>query len=139
MPIYEYRRPDGTTFEVLQSFSDDPLTVDPETGVPVERVLNPPAVHFKGKGFYNTDYGTRARQRETAAAAEGGSSSESRSDSGGSEGGSTSDTGSGSGKTAGGSDSAKQGSGSGGAGSGGGSSGGGSSGGEGKKPATSKR
>jgi putative FmdB family regulatory protein len=70
MPIYEYRRPDGTTFEVQQSFSEDALTVDPDTGVPVERVLHPPAVHFKGKGFYNTDYGTRSRQRETAAAAE---------------------------------------------------------------------
>jgi putative FmdB family regulatory protein len=70
MPIYEYRRPDGTTFEIQQSFSDDALKVDPETGVPVERVLHAPAVHFKGKGFYNTDYGTRNRQRETAAAAE---------------------------------------------------------------------
>ena len=69
MPIYEYRRPDGTTFEMQQSFSEDALTVDPDTGVPVERVLHPPAVHFKGKGFYNTDYGTRNRQRETAAAA----------------------------------------------------------------------
>src|SRR5947209_8408053 len=70
MPIYEYRRPDGTTFEIVQSFSDDALTVDPDTGVPVERVLHAPAVHFKGKGFYNTDYGTRRRQRESAAAAE---------------------------------------------------------------------
>jgi putative FmdB family regulatory protein len=70
MPIYEYRRPDGTKFEIRQSFSDEPLKVDPETGVPVERVLHAPAVHFKGKGFYNTDYGTRNRQRETAAAAE---------------------------------------------------------------------
>ena len=70
MPIYEYRRPDGTTFEVQQSFSDEPLTADPETGVPVERVFHPPAVHFKGKGFYNTDYGTRNRERETAAAGE---------------------------------------------------------------------
>jgi putative FmdB family regulatory protein len=70
MPIYEYRRPDGTTFEVQQSFSDDPLTEDPETGVPVTRVLHAPAVHFKGKGFYNTDYGTRNRNRETAASAE---------------------------------------------------------------------
>ena len=76
MPIYEYRRPDGTTFEVQQSFSDDPLSVDPDTGVPVERVLHPPAVHFKGKGFYNTDYGTRKRQRESAAAAAEKSSSE---------------------------------------------------------------
>jgi predicted nucleic acid-binding Zn ribbon protein len=76
MPIYEYRRPDGTTFEIQQSFSDESLSVDPDTGVPVERVLHAPAVHFKGKGFYNTDYGTRKRQRETAAAAEGSSSSE---------------------------------------------------------------
>jgi putative FmdB family regulatory protein len=74
MPIYEYRRPDGTTFEIQQSFSDDALTTDPDTGVPVERVLHAPAVHFKGKGFYNTDYGTRNRQRETAAA-EGASAS----------------------------------------------------------------
>jgi putative FmdB family regulatory protein len=74
MPIYEYRRPDGTTFEIQQSFSDEALTVDPETGVRVERVLHAPAVHFKGKGFYNTDYGTRNRQRETAAASEKSSS-----------------------------------------------------------------
>ena len=77
MPIYEYRRPDGTTFELQQSFSEEALTVDPDTGVPVERVLHPPAVHFKGKGFYNTDYGTRKRQRETAAAAEGSSGKDS--------------------------------------------------------------
>jgi predicted nucleic acid-binding Zn ribbon protein len=79
MPIYEYRRPDGTTFELQQSFSEEALTVDPDTGVPVERVLHPPAVHFKGKGFYNTDYGTRKRQRETAAAAEGSSNKDSSS------------------------------------------------------------
>ena len=79
MPIYEYRRPDGTTFEIQQSFSDDTLTHDPETGVEVRRVLHAPAVHFKGKGFYNTDYGTRKRQRENAANAEGSSSSESSS------------------------------------------------------------
>jgi putative FmdB family regulatory protein len=79
MPIYEYRRPDGTTFELQQSFSDDPLKVDPDTGVPVERVLHAPAVHFKGKGFYNTDYGTRKRQRENAAHAESSSSKDSSS------------------------------------------------------------
>ncbi len=74
MPIYEYRRPDGSTFEIVQSFSDEALTKDPETGVKVQRVLHAPAVHFKGKGFYNTDYGTRKRQRENAAAAESSSS-----------------------------------------------------------------
>ena len=64
MPIYEYRRPDGSTFEIEQRMSDDALTEDPETGVPVERVLHPVAIHFKGKGFHNTDYGTRRRNRE---------------------------------------------------------------------------
>jgi len=78
MPIYEYRRPDGTTFEMMQSFSDDALTVDPETGVPVARVLHAPAIHFKGKGFHNTDYGTRKRNREKASSEA--SSSESKSD-----------------------------------------------------------
>lgn len=87
MPIYEYRRPDGTTFEVVQKFSDDALTTDPETGVPVERVLHAPAIHFKGSGFHNTDYGTRKRQREEKAKessssdASSSSSSESKSDS----------------------------------------------------------
>jgi len=66
VPFYEYRRPDGTTFEVMQKMSDDPLTHDPETGVPVERVFSPIAIHFKGKGFYNTDYGTKKRNREKA-------------------------------------------------------------------------
>lgn len=99
MPIYEYKRPDGTTFEVLQGFTDEPLERDPETGVPVERVLHAPAVHFKGKGFYNTDYGTRKRQREkaagekaasgeSAASSNGGSSSKDASSSNGSSSGS---------------------------------------------------
>lgn len=90
MPIYEYRRPDGTTFDVIQKFSDDALTVDPETGVPVQRVLSAPAIHFKGSGFHNTDYGTKRRNREKAAAdsasSEGSSSSSSDGGSSGSSG-----------------------------------------------------
>ena len=72
MPIYEYRRPDGSTFEILQSIHDDTLTKDPETGVPVERVFHPVAVHFKGKGFHNTDYGTKRRNRELEKSAKDG-------------------------------------------------------------------
>jgi putative FmdB family regulatory protein len=72
MPIYEYRRPDGSTFEVMQKMTDDALTEDPETGVPVERVFHPVAVHFKGKGFHNTDYGTRRRNRELEKSAKDG-------------------------------------------------------------------
>jgi putative FmdB family regulatory protein len=87
VPFYEYRRPDGTTFEVMQKMSDDPLTHDPETGVPVERVFSPIAIHFKGKGFYNTDYGTKKRNREKASekssssSSDGNSGSSSKSDS----------------------------------------------------------
>ncbi len=71
VPFYEYRRPDGTILEVMQKMTDPPLAEDPETGVPLERVFHPIAVHFKGKGFYNTDYGTKKRQRENAKSEEG--------------------------------------------------------------------
>jgi putative FmdB family regulatory protein len=81
VPFYEYRRPDGTTFEVLQKMADDPLTHDPETGVPVERVFSPIAIHFKGKGFYNTDYGTKKRNREKASSSSSSSSDSSSSSS----------------------------------------------------------
>ena len=73
MPIYEYRRKDGTTFEIVQAMSDDALTKDPATGQPVERVFHAPAVHFKGSGFYNTDYGTKRRAREMEKASANGS------------------------------------------------------------------
>jgi putative FmdB family regulatory protein len=89
MPIYEYRRPDGTTFEVVQKFSDEPLATDPESGAPVTRVLHAPAIHFKGSGFHNTDYGTRKRQREESSKKES-SSSESSSSSDSSSGGTSS-------------------------------------------------
>ena len=71
VPFYEYRRPDGTTFEIMQKMSDPPLTEDPDTGVPVQRVFHPIAVHFKGKGFYNTDYGPKSRGREKEAEGDG--------------------------------------------------------------------
>ena len=64
MPIYEYRCENGHQFEVMQSMSAEPLTKCQICGAPVQRVFHPVAVHFKGKGFYNTDYGTRRRQRE---------------------------------------------------------------------------
>lgn len=72
MPVYEYRRPDGTTFDIVQKFSDDALTHDPETGVPVQRVLHAPAVHYKGSGFYANDYGSRKGNRELEQAASDG-------------------------------------------------------------------
>src|ERR687888_1755565 len=69
MPIYEYRCENGHLFEVMQRITDDPVTSCGECGAPVQRVFHPVAVHFKGSGFYNTDYGTARRKRETEAAA----------------------------------------------------------------------
>ena len=57
MPLYRYRRADGTTFEVVEPINHKPLKSDPKTGQAVERVLFPPNIHFEGKGFYATDYG----------------------------------------------------------------------------------
>jgi putative FmdB family regulatory protein len=64
MPIYEYKCKKGHVFEVMQSFSDDPLTECEVCGAPVQKVFHPVSVHFKGSGFYNTDYGTKRRARE---------------------------------------------------------------------------
>jgi putative FmdB family regulatory protein len=61
MPIYEYRCENGHTFEVIQSMSDDPVSECEECGAPVERVFTPVAVHFKGSGFYNTDYKNKGK------------------------------------------------------------------------------
>jgi putative FmdB family regulatory protein len=59
VPIYEYRCTKGHTFEVMQSMSDEPVTACAECGSPVQRVFHPVAVHFKGSGFYTTDYGRK--------------------------------------------------------------------------------
>ena len=70
MPIYEYRCEKGHTFDVMQRHDDAPVAKCEVCGRPVRRVFHPIAVHFKGSGFYNTDYGTRKRQREQAASSE---------------------------------------------------------------------
>ena len=82
MPIYEYKCENGHVFDVIQKFTDEPLTECQECGAPAVRVLHSPAIHFKGSGFHNTDYGTKR----------GGGN-------GGSEGGSESGSGSGSGSS----------------------------------------
>ena len=84
MPIYEYRCENGHTFEVLQSMSDDPVTTCETCEAPVQRVLHSPAVHFKGSGFYTTDYGSKKRPKGGEASDSGPkSSSDSSSKSGG--------------------------------------------------------
>jgi len=91
MPIYEYRCQRGHTFEVLQRMSDDPVVACETCEAPVQRVFHPVAVHFKGSGFYNTDYGTRKRSREMKEAKESSSTSESSSSSSDSKSSSSSD------------------------------------------------
>jgi len=87
MPIYEYRCKKGHTFEVVQRMADDPLETCERCDAPAVRVLHAPAVHFKGSGFYNTDYGTRKRAREKGAEGEAksgdGKSGEAKGDGGG--------------------------------------------------------
>jgi putative FmdB family regulatory protein len=73
MPIYEYRCPHGHTFERWQSMSaPDPEACDVCGASPVEKVLYPVAVHYKGSGFYSTDYGRGSRKKD-----QGGGSGES--------------------------------------------------------------
>lgn len=61
MPMYTYRREDGTTFDVRQKFLDDPLTVCPTTGQKVIRVVQPAGIIFKGSGFYVNDSRSASR------------------------------------------------------------------------------
>ena len=57
MPLYEYQCRDcGRNLEVIQKFSDEPLTDCSECGGTLEKVLSAPAFHFKGSGWYITDY-----------------------------------------------------------------------------------
>jgi putative FmdB family regulatory protein len=81
MPIYEYRCENGHTFEVLQAIADDPVQTCEQCGAPVERVMHQVAVHFKGSGFYSTDYAGKGKAKEDGAG--DGSSGDGAKDSGG--------------------------------------------------------
>jgi len=91
MPIYEYKCENDHRFEAFQAMADDALDTCEVCGAPAQRVLSAPAVHFKGSGFYTTDY---ARKGKSKAGSDGGgeskgesgkaSSSEGKSDSSGS-------------------------------------------------------
>ena len=74
MPIYEYRCEDGHDFEVFQNMTDDPVTACEVCGKPVQRVFSPVAVHYKGSGFYTTDYARKGKS-------DGGAKSDTKSDS----------------------------------------------------------
>jgi putative FmdB family regulatory protein len=57
VPLYEYSCPKCGRFELLQRFSDSPLSVCPTCGAEVQKVISAPAIQFKGSGWYVTDYG----------------------------------------------------------------------------------
>jgi putative FmdB family regulatory protein len=81
VPIYEYRCPNGHTFEVFQRMSDPPPDACETCGAtPLEKVLFPIAVHFKGSGFYSTDYGRGKGKAASRDGDGGGSSADSKSD-----------------------------------------------------------
>jgi putative FmdB family regulatory protein len=78
MPIYEYRCERGHTFEAMQRMTDDPLTSCSTCDAPAERVFHPVAVHFKGSGFYTTDYGRKkSASSDSAPKADSGDSKDS--------------------------------------------------------------
>ena len=82
--MYEYKCPDGHVFERFHRISDPSPEACEECGAgPLQRVLYPVAVHFKGSGFYSTDYGRGSRKKESTDGA-----GPSKSDSGGDGGGS---------------------------------------------------
>ncbi len=85
MPIYEYQCKDcGATVEAFQKMSDDPLVECEKCGGPLRKVLHPVAIHFKGSGFYTTDYGKGSGRR--VAGKEAGSAESSSGDGQGSSG-----------------------------------------------------
>jgi putative FmdB family regulatory protein len=95
MPIYEYRCDNGHTFEVMQRMSDDPLTACEVCQAPVQKVLHSPAVHFKGSGFYTTDYGKKKRSGNSGGSSKDNGSSDSGSSGSDSSSSSSSDSSSG--------------------------------------------
>jgi putative FmdB family regulatory protein len=86
MPIYEYKCPNGHLFEVIHGMTEpSPETCEVCGAGPLQRVLHPVAVHYKGSGFYSTDYGRRSKQpAKDGSSSDGGSSSDSKSSDSGS-------------------------------------------------------
>jgi len=93
VPIYEYKCPNGHLFEVFHGMTEDGPTECEVCGAsPLQRVLHPVAVHYKGSGFYSTDYGRKSKSGSkdkdgSSSSGESSSSSTSSSESSGSSGG----------------------------------------------------
>ncbi len=85
MPIYEYKCENGHVFDVIQKMTEEALTECQECGAPAVRVLHSPAVHFKGSGFYNTDYGKKKKGGSGSSSSDEGSKESKSTDSGSSD------------------------------------------------------
>jgi putative FmdB family regulatory protein len=85
MPIYEYRCERGHTFEVMQGIADDTPTTCSTCQAPVQRVFHPVAIHFKGSGFYTTDYGSKKPVESSDSTTKSGSDKDSGKESGSSD------------------------------------------------------
>ena len=82
VPIYEYRCPNGHTFERFQSMTAPaPEKCDVCDASPVELVLYPVAIHYKGSGFYSTDYGKGAKKKDGDAGGGGETKSDTKTES----------------------------------------------------------
>ena len=77
MPIYEYRCENGHTFEAFQSMSDDALDECEVCGAKAQRLLSAPAIHYKGSGFYTTDYARKGAKKGAGATSDSGGGSDS--------------------------------------------------------------
>jgi putative FmdB family regulatory protein len=67
LPLYEYQCPQCGRFEQIQKFSDPVLTTCPTCASPVEKLLSPPAIQFKGSGWYVTDYAGKSSDKDARA------------------------------------------------------------------------
>jgi putative FmdB family regulatory protein len=101
MPVYEYKCPNGHLTEVIHRMTEaGPETCEVCGAAPLQRVLHPVAVHYKGSGFYSTDYGRKGKKPVKEGASETSSSSDSKSSSSSDSSGSSDSGGSGESKKA---------------------------------------
>ncbi len=94
MPLYEYQCPKCGRFEIIQKFSDAPLTTCPTCGAEVHKLLSAPAIQFKGTGWYITDYARKSKGGESKAGEPGSSESKSGAKDGGAKDGGAKESGS---------------------------------------------
>lgn len=84
MPLYEYEcQADGSRFEVIQKFSDPPLTTCPKCGGEVRKLVSSPAIQFKGSGWYITDYARKGSTNSGSSSSGNGKDSSKESSGGG--------------------------------------------------------